>query len=198
MHRTIRHLTAALVLVPLPALLAAQELITPRPGIVSLYAGGYTPLTHLDPAGMTDFSNGFNAGASLGVQLTPHVGVHADFTFARARARGMAPFAGEMFNHYFYGAHLEIRKPPANGAAPYGFVGLGAVTIAGAGSSSAIRTFTRPAAMFGLGLFLDLPHSNIQVFGEGKGMVYSWSAAGYQETQWDVLYALGLSYRFKV
>lgn len=201
LRRKIRRVLSALgLLLAAAATLAAQELEPSgaKNGIFNVSFGGYTVLNHLDAAATTDFRTGYNVDLSIGWQLTDFVGLHTDFTFARAEARGTAPFAGFFFNRFFYGVHAELRKPVEYGVAPYGFVGGGAVTVVETGAEATMQSFTRPAAMFGLGMFFEVPRSSLQMFAEGKGLVYSWKEPGYGETQWDVTYSLGLTYRFRI
>jgi hypothetical protein len=201
MRRAIRRFLAAIGLTLLAAVtLAAQELECNgyKNGIANISFGGYTVLAHLDPTATTDFRTGYSLGASLGVQLTDYVGVHADFTFARAEARGTAPFAGTFFDRFFYGAHVELKQATSSPLAPYAFAGGGAVTVMQTGHEATMATFTRPAAMFGVGLFFQAPRSTFEMFLEGKGLVYAWAEPGYRETQWDVTYAVGLTHRFRL
>lgn len=208
-----RHITrtvAALAGLLLAAPLAAQH----RGVILTGFGGGYSELTDLNGAGGPDFRNGWALGGSLGYQFTKAVGVHADFAWTRATARltperdvnasfmvtgdvpgPTVPFNGVEFHRYFYGAHVEVRHALDVGLAPFMFLGGGLVTIAPA-EGGAFETFTRPAAMIGGGLFYALDRSPVELFVEGKVVLYRWNAGGFDRPQGDVTYAAGLSYRF--
>jgi hypothetical protein len=60
------------------------------------------------------------------------------------------------------------------------------------------KPFTKPAVMYGGGLFYPIPRSRIEVFGELKGLTYRWDAAGFRRTMFDVTYSVGASYRLPV
>jgi hypothetical protein len=184
--------------------------------ILTGFGGGYAELTDLNGIGGPDFRNGYAIGGSAGFQFSKAVGVHADFAWTRATARlteppdvhpsflvtGDIPGAttllnGVEFHRYFYGAHIEVRHAVDIGLAPFFFVGGGVVTVAPA-ERSAFETFTRPAAMMGGGLFYAMGGSPIEMFFEGKVMLYRWDTGGFDRAQGDVTYAAGLSYRIPV
>jgi hypothetical protein len=214
MSLTTRGFAAVLVVALAGGPLAAQE-----PAIVvSAMGGGYSQLVQLDG---THFNRGFTLGACGGLELNKYFALHADLTWARTLAHGPVMFSGAEVNRYFYGAHLEFRAPLERGLVPFAFVGAGAVTIdpgdvpAARGLESGLSrstfyyepdaaeahlwdaAFTKPAATFGVGLFyFEVPGARMEMFVEGKALVYHWDRAGYDVTQVDVTYALGLSYRF--
>ena len=163
--------------------------------VVNLYAGGADHLADLAPSGpQASFSPGYSFGASVGLQLTERFAIHSDFTFTRNPAWGASPFSGQDVNRFFYGAHVEYRYPLSIGLAPYGFAGLGAVSIDQLGFDT-FRPTTRPAVMYGAGVFYPIPRSRIEVFGEVKGLTYRWNMAGFHRTMFDVAYTAGASYR---
>lgn len=171
--------------------LAAQD----RALIVSVYGGGADHLADLRSSPPAWFTPGYNLGASAGIQLNQYFAVHGDFTFTRNPLRGgPQTIAGRDVNRFFYGAHLEGRYPFTNGLAPFLFAGLGAVSIDQLGVDR-FAPFTRPAAMYGGGLFYAFPRSHIEAFGELKGLTYRWNTAGFHRTMFDVTYSGGLSYR---
>jgi hypothetical protein len=170
--------------------LAAQD----RALIVSVYGGGADHLADLRPSPSAWFMPGYNVGASVGVQLNQYFAVHGDFTFTRNPTRGAATFAGNDVNRFFYGAHVEGRYPFANGLAPFLFAGGGAVSVDQLGIDR-FEPFTRPALMYGGGLFYAIPRTHLEAFGELKGLTYRWNTAGFHRTMFDVTYSGGLSYR---
>ena len=173
--------------------LAGQEFV------VNINGGGYNHLTNLSGGGTptADFKPGYNIGVSLGRSFSEHLALHADFTFAHAQARGASTFTGADIHRMFYGAHLELRYPLEGGVTPFGFVGGGAVTVIDAGGQR-IPTFTRPAAMLGAGIGFAIPRSSVDVFLEGKTLVYKWDRAGFNKTLWDLTYSVGVAYRFSL
>jgi hypothetical protein len=170
--------------------LAAQD----RALVVSVYGGGADHLADLRSSPPAWFMPGYNLGASVGVQLNQYFAVHGDFTFTRNPTRGVPTFAGNDVNRFFYGAHLEGRYPFANGLAPFLFGGAGAVSVDQLGVDR-FEPFTRPALMYGGGLFYAFPRTHIEAFGELKGLTYRWNTAGFHRTMFDVTYSGGLSYR---
>jgi opacity protein-like surface antigen len=188
-----------LVTMTAAALFAAAPLTAQRAVVFNLNGGGYNHFTNLNASGAptADFKPGYNLGASLGLDLTKYYGVHADFTYAHAQARGTSAFAGADVQRYFYGAHVEVRYPFESGLVPFGFVGGGAVTVRQA-HNTPVPTFTKPAAMLGAGFGYTLPRSAFELFGEGKTLVYQWNRMGFDKTLWDVTYSVGLAYRLSL
>lgn len=189
---SLKHVAAAAVAVLFAAPLAAQRTV-----VLNLNGGGYHHLANLNASGdpTADFKPGYNFGASAGVELTKWFAVHGDFTFAHAQARGTSSFSGGDIHRMFYGAHVELRYPLESGVTPFAFLGGGAVTVDQAHGGT-LPTFTKPAGMMGLGFGYQIPRSRVEVFGEGKTLVYKWDAAGFNKTLWDVTYSVGLAYRF--
>lgn len=170
--------------------LAAQNIV------LNVNGGGYTHLANLNSSGTVDFKPGYNLGGSLGLEFNKYIGLHGDFTYARASARGPSPLSGNDFNRYFYGAHLEGRYPFSSGVTPFGFAGAGAVTVEQVGTvTTSVPRFTRFAGMAGLGLGYQPAGSRVEIFAEGKTLLYKWDVAGFDRTQADVTYSLGLAYR---
>ncbi|HEY6108424.1 MAG TPA: outer membrane beta-barrel protein [Gemmatimonadales bacterium] len=178
------------------ALLGAAPLAGQRAIVFNVNGGGYNHLTNLSAGGTptADFKPGYNFGLSVGREFTKYFALHADFTFAHAQARGTSSFAGADIHRLFYGAHLELRYPFAGGVTPFAFAGGGAVTVDQAHNNQ-VPTFTKPAGMLGAGIGYGIPRSNFEVFAEGKSLVYKWDRSGFDKTQWDVTYSVGLAYR---
>jgi opacity protein-like surface antigen len=177
-------------------LLAAAPLASQRALVLNVNGGGYTHLANLNASGAptADFKPGYNFGTSVGMEFTKYIALHADFTFAHAQARGASSFSGGDIHRYFYGAHLEVRYPFESGWTPFAFAGGGAVTVDQANGST-LPTFTKPAGMFGAGFGYLIPRSKVELFAEGKSLVYKWDEAGFNKTQADVTYSVGLAYR---
>lgn len=175
-------------------LFAAGSLSAQNRAIVSIYGGGADHLADLTTTGPAAyFGPGYSLGASVGIELNRRLAVHGDFTFTRNPAWGASPFAGEDVNRFFYGAHLEYRYPLGKGIAPFLFAGAGAVSIDQLGIDTFEPT-TRPAVMYGGGVFVNLFGSRFDVFGEVKGLSYRWNMAGFDRTMVDVTFGGGVSY----
>jgi len=189
-------IAAALLLAAAPdPSLAAQQ----REIIVTVYGGGADHLADLQKSPPAWFMPGYAVGASIGVQLTHYIGVHGDFTYTRNPVERVAPtvgFGDTDVNRFFYGAHAEFRYP-LNRWTPYVFLGAGAVSIDQLGLDS-FRPTTRPAVMYGGGLFYALPGTRLELVSEIKGLTYNWNMAGFHRNMVDVTYSAGLSYRFGI
>ena len=190
MKRLMRFAALATVL----ALLAVPAVAQERSLIFSIYGGGADHLADLRSSPPVWFMPGYDLGASVGLQLNRYVAVHGDFTFTRNPTEGSGSFAGADVNRFFYGAHLEARYPLSIGLDPFVFGGVGAVSVDQLGLDQ-FAPFTRPALMYGGGVFYPIPRSRLEVFGEVKGLTYRWNTAGFQRTMFDVTYSLGASYR---
>ena len=193
MKLLIRFATVAAAVVALAAPARAQQ----RSVIFSMYGGGADHLADLQKNPSVWFMPGYDLGASVGLQLNQYWAVHTDFTFTRNPTKGSGAFAGTNVNRYFYGAHLECRYPLSIGISPFVFGGLGAVSIDQLGVDQ-FKPFTRPALMYGGGVFYGIPRSRVEVFCELKGLTYRWNTAGYHRTMFDVTYSVGASYRLPV
>ncbi len=55
--------------------------------------------------------------------------------------------------------------------------------------------FTKIAGRFGLGVSYKIPGTRFGVFSEGTGWVYDFDRAGLNDTQFDIGWTGGLSYR---
>ena len=164
--------------------------------IFGLSSGGadhLADLTTSSPA--ASFTPGFSLGANAGLQLTRNLAVHADFTFTKNGAWGATPFQGEDVNRFFFGAQVRYRYPLAIGFTPYGFAGLGTVSIDQLGQDT-FRPTTKPALMYGGGGSYTIPRSRFEAFVEVKGFSYRWDMAGFDRTMIDVTFGAGVSYRW--
>ena len=182
-------IAAALLLAAAP--LAAQG---EREIVVSLYGGGADHLADLQKSPPAWFMPGYSIGTSVGVQLNNNIGLHGDFTYTRNPVEGSGLIAGRDVNRFFYGLHAEFRYPMRQWT-PFTFAGFGAVTIDQLGLD-AFKPTTRPAAMFGGGVFYRIPVTRLEMVGEIKGLAYNWNMAGFHRNMVDVTYAAGLAYRF--
>lgn len=193
MKRVMRFAALATVMMALAVPARAQQ----RSLIFSIYGGGADHLADLRSSPPVWFMPGYDVGASVGLQLNRYFAVHTDFTFTRNPTRGSSSFAGADVNRFYYGAHLEGRYPLAIGLSPFVFAGAGAVSVDQMGLDQ-FAPFTRPALMYGGGVFYSLPRSRIELFGELKGLTYKWNAAGFNRTMFDVTYSAGASYRLPI
>lgn len=193
MKRLMRFAALATVAAALAVPAGAQQ----RSMVFSIYGGGADHLADLRSSPPVWFMPGYDLGASVGLQLNEYVAVHTDFTFTRNPTRGSTAFAGADVNRFFYGAHVEARYPLSIGVSPFVFGGAGAVSVDQLGLDQ-FKPFTRPALMYGGGLFYAIPRTRIEAFGEVKGLTYRWNAAGFHRTMFDVTYSVGASYRLPV
>lgn len=193
MKRLMRFAALATVAAAIAVPAGAQQ----RSLIFSIYGGGADHLADLRSSPTVWFMPGYDLGASVGLQLNEHVALHTDFTFTRNPTQGTAAFAGADVNRFYYGAHVEARYPLSIGVSPFVFGGAGAVSVDQLGLDQ-FKPFTRPALMYGGGLFYAIPRSRIEAFGEVKGLTYRWNAAGFHRTMLDVTYSIGASYRLPV
>jgi opacity protein-like surface antigen len=193
MKRLLRFAALATVMAALAVPAGAQQ----RSLIFSIYGGGADHLADLRSSPPVWFMPGYDVGASIGLQLNHYWAIHSDFTFTRNPTQGSSSFAGADVNRFYYGAHVEGRYPLSIGLAPFVFGGVGAVSVDQLGLDQ-FKPFTRPALMYGGGLFYGIPRSRVEVFGEVKGLTYRWNAAGFHRTMLDVTYSVGASYRLPV
>ena len=165
----------------------------------SVRGGGFNGLADLNEAGTADFGRtGYNVGGSVGVDLSRHIGLSGNFTFARNELEVNDTRADSELSRFFYDATVQARYPTAGGLAPYAFLGAGAVTLHPVGSSGGDKT--KAAGTGGLGVSYTIPGSNFGILVEGRGWVYDLSGLGgdladYDRTQVDVTWSAGLSYR---
>lgn len=175
-------------------LFAAAPLAAQREFVVQLYGGGADHLADLKNSPPAWFMPGYSVGGSVGVQLTNVVGVHGDFTYTRNPIEGSGIMAGRDVNRFFYGVHAEFRYPLRQWT-PFAFAGAGAVTIDQLGFD-AFDPVTKPALMYGAGVFYTIPATRLEMVGELKGLSYNWNMAGFHRDMVDVTYTVGLAYRF--
>lgn len=187
-----RHAIAAAFL--LGTVLAAPLVGQGHEIVVSIYGGGADHLVDLQESPPVWFMPGYALGASVGLQLNETFAIHGDFTYTRNPTEGTGDLAAGDVNRFYYGIHGEYRHQMGKWS-PYAFAGLGAVSIDQLGIDSFSPT-TRPALMFGGGLFYKVPSTRLELVGELKGLTYKWNMAGFDRGQLDVTYTAGLSYRF--
>ena len=187
-----QRVSAIAVLVLLTATpLSAQK----REVVVSLYGGGADHLADVQESPPAWFMPGYSLGASVGLQLKRTFAVKADLTYTRNPVEGNGSLAsGGDVNRFYYGVHAEYRRF-MNQWAPYVFGGLGAVSIDQLGAEAFDPT-TRPALMFGGGVFYTVSGSPWQITGEVRGLTYNWNMAGFDRNMLDVTYTVGVAYRF--
>ena len=185
-----------------PALASAQGPSAPastRPSLI-LFAngGGNSPITNLNESGSADLKTGWTLGGGAGVQLNQYLAVRGVFDFARDKgSAGSTAFAGQRFNHYFYGGDVQLRYPTTGGFAPYLLAGAGAVTIDNKDDATPNKT-TKFAGKGGLGVEYVFPGNGFGLFAQGASYVYKFDRGGFNKTQFDVLWTGGLSYRFQL
>lgn len=180
-------ITAALLLAAAP--LAGQG----REIVVSLYGGGADHLADLQETPPAWFMPGYALGFSGGVQLNHNWSIHGDFTYTRNPVDGSGAMAGGDVNRFFYGVHGEYRYPMGKWS-PFVFAGLGAVSIDQL-HPEAFDPTTRAAAMFGGGVYYQIPKSRVEIMGELQGLTYNWNMAGFNRNMLDVTYVVGVAYR---
>src|SRR6476660_609265 len=165
-----RSTVAGLLAILLPAFASAQApslSTTTRPSLI-LFAngGGNSPLTNLNETGSADLKTGWTLGGGAGVQVNPYLAVRGVFDFARDKgSAGSTAFAGQRFNHYFYGGDIQLRYPTTSGFAPYILAGAGAVTIDNKDDPT-FDKFTKFAGKAGLGVEYVFPSNGVGVFAQ--------------------------------
>lgn len=152
-----------------------------------------------DPGGSgPEFATGFNVGGSIERRLGERLGLRARFGFARAEGRG-AGIGGSDFERVAYGADLRLRLRRGERAVPYLFGGAGVVTLSQripVRDGTFRSNFTKPEGRLGAGLSHELA-AGVALFAEAAGALYSFDRFGFQdETQLDLAWSAGLSYRF--
>ncbi len=183
--------------------LAAQQ----RSLQLYVHGGGYSPTQDVDPGGLADFDTGFNLGGGVGVVLSRYLGVRGDFTYGRNQARDARPngsgligsLNGQDFNRFFYGGDVQLRLPVGEHLVPYIFGGGGAVTIDPAFSTGGAEdSFTNGAGKFGGGVEWKFAGTGFGLLVQGTAWVYDLDEAtfGFEETQFDFTYSVGVSYAF--
>ena len=181
-------------------MLAAAPLAAQRELVFTIYGGGADHLADLEKGPPAWFMPGYSAGVSVGVQLNNYVALHGDFTYTRNPVELMSgaatTFSSADVNRFFYGAHAELRYPMAR-LTPFVFLGAGGVSIDQLGLDS-FSPATRPALMYGGGVFVPVARTRLDLVGELKGLTYNWNMAGFHRNMVDVTYALGVSYRFGI
>jgi opacity protein-like surface antigen len=141
---------------------------------------------------------GWALGGGAGVQVNRYLAVRGVFDFARNKgSAGSTAYAGQRFNHYFYGGDVQLRYPTAGGFAPYLLAGAGAVTIDNKDDPT-FDKFTKFAGKAGLGVEYVFPSNGVGVFAQGASYIYKYDRGGFDKTQTDVLWTGGLSYRFRL
>ena len=96
------------------------------------------------------------------------------------------------------GEHLELATDMGSGVKWYVFGGGGMVRVSQrseAPSQDRFNAFWKPAAMGGVGMFINVPRSNLDVMIEGKVLGYEFDRAGFDRILWDATWGLGLAYR---
>ena len=188
---------AATLALLVPALVSAQSagLDENRPAVVVFAnGGGYSPLTGLNSSGNASFKTGWSLGGGAGVQVNRFLAVRAVFDYAQASGDAEnTAFTSDQLKHYFYGADAQLRFPTAGGLAPYLLAGAGAVTIDSRNIGS-LQKFTKFAGKGGLGVEYSRP-SGVGLFVQGVTYIYKFDRAGFDKTQADVLWNVGVSYR---
>jgi hypothetical protein len=175
----IRRAVAAALGVALVAAVPALAAQSPERAqlIIGAYGGQYTHFANLTNRGPNaDFRPGYNLGVTVGFQLSPVVSLHTDVTFARSRARGATPFAGALVDRVFFGEHVELAADMGSGVKWYGFAGGGMVRVQGA--DQVYDAFWKPAGMAGVGMFINVPRSNVDFMVEGKVLGYEFDRRG--------------------
>lgn len=168
---------------------------------VSIFArsGGFNALTDVDEAGTADFKKtGFNVGGGVAVDLSRHVALRGDFTFARNELRAGGVDTGSELDRYFYDAALQLQYPTAAGLTPYAFAGAGGVTLQEADAED--ESQTELAGTFGLGVNYTIPGTGFGIFVEGQSWLFDGedlegALAAYDRTQYELAWTGGISYR---
>jgi opacity protein-like surface antigen len=150
---------------------------------------------------------GYSFGGGLGIQVSRVMTLRASYTYGNAQTNpdSISPLASTDFERHYYGADLQFRAANDSGFMPYLFIGGGAVTVSPdtsdviSGPGGVVFTnesFTKPAGRGGLGFEFQVPNSGFGVFAEGAGWVYEFDRFGFDQTQFDINWGGGITYRF--
>jgi hypothetical protein len=180
--------------------LTASPVAGQERGIVfRVLGGGYSHTMNLNSSGpLAHFKQGLALETGLGVQLNKYFAILGDLTFAQTKGLGEVAFVGDGVNRYYYGGQLQLRYPLSRDFVPYIFGGGGRVHVdqQGVETEENFQHFTRYAGMFGAGLNIAIPKTQVAVLAEGKGLAYKWVAAPFKRNQLDLTYSVGIAYRF--
>jgi len=175
--------------------LTAQE----RGVIFRIQGGGYSHTTNLNTSTpYAHFKLGFSLGSGLGVQLNKYLAVQGDFAFGRTKGLGDVDFIGDGVNRYYLGGRLDLRYPLSQSFVPYVFGGAGKLWVdqQGVELEENFQHFNRFAGVFGAGLSFRFPNSKLSLLAEGRALTYKWVAEPFNRNQLDLIYNVGLGYRF--
>ena len=175
-------------------LFVTAPLVAQRAVTLSAQGGGYSSTSNLNDAG-ADFDTGFSLGGGVGVVLTKNIALRANFTWAQSNFDGPSTMSlsGSDINRFYYGGDIQLRVPVGR-FSPYVFGGAGGVTLDETGAGT-LDGFTKVAGRFGLGVSYEIPGTKFGVFSEGTGWVYDFDRSGLNDTQFDIGWTGGLSYR---
>jgi opacity protein-like surface antigen len=167
-----------------------------HPITIGVRGGGFSALSDLNDAGTLDTKTGYSVGTGIGYQISRHVVIRTDFTFARDELRTNGVDTGTHLNKFMYTAAIQLQQPFSNGVTPYIFAGGGGITVHEQGTTGINKT--KAAGVGGLGIRYRLADSRWSVFTEGLGYLYKvrdfqGSLAGLDKTQFDVSWTGGLS-----
>jgi hypothetical protein len=166
--------------------------------VLLLHAGGFNALTDLNESGSANFKDtGYNIGGGLGWMLAAGPMFRANATYARNQLE-ITGFDPTDYDRWFLDAAIQFQPSVTMDFRPYLFLGGGLVTLHEVGADAGWDT--RPAGTAGIGFNFELPGSSFGLFAEGKGWVYRVSdfngaLMGVDETQVDIVWSGGLSYR---
>lgn len=162
--------------------------------VIFANGGGNSSLTDLNDAGTASLQTGWTAGGGVGLQVNRYLAVRGTFDFAEADGQSTSALSGQTLNRYFYGGDVQLRYPTASGLTPYLLLGAGAVTI-DSPDNVAFDRFTKFAGKGGLGLEYALTPGNVGLFAQASSYVYDFDRNGFDKTQVDLLWTVGLNYR---
>lgn len=169
------------------------------------HLGGFNALSSLNDAGTADFKKtGWSWGLGAGYELNPNLMLRGDFTMARNELRVNGVPTGTDLKRYFVDGTLQFQaSSAASSVQPYLFLGGGLVRLHQVGLDGGTDA-TRAAGTAGIGFNYMIPRSDFGIFAEGKGWVYELDEAspgsvlaGIDETQVEMIWSGGITYRFR-
>ena len=197
--RSLSLVTAALVVALTPIALRAQastnSSVSLRPWsdrfTLGGAFGGLSGAANLNSAGTTDWRLGWIGSIDGTVWLQRNVGIRASGSWAQDSLRG-APLTGRgKFNKFTYDADLVLRYPIEAGSAtltPYLLGGAGAISVHQLGADS---TWSKFAGNFGAGL--EYRFGRVGLRAEGRDFVYKFDRDGFDKTQHDIAWQVGVT-----
>ncbi len=195
MSRASQWLTALSLSLLIAGTARAQQPDTRRLTVGASF-GGLSGAANLDNPGAVDWRLGWAASANATYWVQRYVGLRASGTWGQDSVRGNPGSVPgrQKFNKFYYGGDIVLRYPLQAGGnlvTPYILGGAGAVSYHQLGTDG---TFTKFAGDFGAGI--EYRFGRFGVRAEGRDLVSTFDRFGFDKTQHDIVWDVGLTYSF--